>query len=283
MPSSPLSSVEAARKSVAIRLRGLRLDADLTMQGLADLCQWSKSKVSRIEALKTVPADADIRAWCTGCGTPEEATDLIAASRGAETMYVEWRRLQRSGLRRRQEAIVPLFERTRRFRVYCSRVIPGTLQTEAYARALLSTIARFRGIPDDSAQAATARFERSHSILYQGDRRFAMIVEEDVLHYQHGDAATMAGQLHHLLHVMGLPNVSLGVIPRTTPRDMWGQETFSIYDEDRVHIELLSAKVTVTQPSDIALYAQAFAELSKMAIHGNPARALIRDALEFFG
>ncbi|MFE6779665.1 helix-turn-helix domain-containing protein [Streptomyces sp. NPDC057702] len=283
MSSSPLSSVEGARKSVSHRLRDLRKDAELTMQGLADLCGWNKSKVSRIESANQTPKDADIRIWCVACGAPGQTADLIAASRDAESMYVEWRRLQRTGLRHLQESGVPLYERTRRFRIYATRVMPGVLQTQHYARALMSTIATFRGIPDDSEDAARARVDRAQ-VVYQGGRSFAFVIEEDVLYKRHGSRDTMAAQLEHLLYVLPLPNVSLGVVPRAADRrTVWGQETFTMFDDTRVVVELLTAKVTVTQPSDIATYARAFAELSQQAVHGTRAAALIRAAVDSLG
>ncbi len=49
--------------------------------------------------------------------------DLIAASRNAESMYVEWRRLHRDGMRRVHEQTVPLYQRTRHFRVYASNLV----------------------------------------------------------------------------------------------------------------------------------------------------------------
>jgi hypothetical protein len=44
-------------------------------------------------------------------------------------------------------------------------------------------------------------------------------------------------------------------------------------------VELLSAKVTITAPSEIKLYAKAFEQLSGMAVYGAKARALITSAL----
>ncbi|WP_370419559.1 helix-turn-helix domain-containing protein [Streptomyces sp. QH1-20] len=278
MPSSPFSSAQAARESVAARLRELRRDANLTMQGLADRCDWNKAKTSRIEATKTVPSDADIRAWCTACDAEEQAADLIAASRSADSMYVEWRRIQRTGLRRLQQANVPLYERTKLFRVYCSRVMPGLLQTEHYAHALLSLIADFRSLPNDVSEAAAARVDRSH-IIRDGLHRVVMLIEEDVLTHRIGDGSVMAGQLGYLLTAMSYPAVSLGIIPRSAPRGMWGPETFTMFDDKRVHVELLAAKVTVTTPTDVEIYHRAFTRLADMAIYGPCARSLISKAI----
>jgi transcriptional regulator with XRE-family HTH domain len=221
MPASPSSSAQAAREALAARLREIRQDAGLTGHELAAVCGWHKSKSSRVENAKTAPSDDDIRAWCRACGAEDQAPDLIAANRTAEAMYVQWRRLQRTGLRRLQESYVPLYERTLHFRVYSSRVVPGVLQTQDYARALLSTIAQFRGVPDDSEEAAAARVARSH-VIRDGSHSFALVLEEDVLYYPYGDSAAMSAQLGYLLAVMPLPSISLGLIPRTAPRRMWG-------------------------------------------------------------
>ncbi|GGR02066.1 hypothetical protein GCM10010195_67300 [Kitasatospora griseola] len=88
----------------------------------------------------------------------------------------------------------------------------------------------------------------------------------------------MAEQLEHLLAVMALPAVSLGVIPFTATRTMWPAGTFNIFDDVEAGVELLSAQVTVTTPTEIGLYAQAFDRLGSFAVHGAPARALITRA-----
>ncbi|MEV6730551.1 helix-turn-helix transcriptional regulator [Streptomyces sp. NPDC051364] len=282
MAQSPSSSVQAAREALAARLKDIRLDSGLKAREVADRAGWYPSKASRLENATTPPSDADIRVWCTICGVPDEAPDLIAASRSAQNAYVEWKRLQRTGLRRLQESYVPLFERTRSFRVYCSNVVPGLLQTPGYATALLSKITAFRQAPNDVAEAVAARVDRAR-VLRQGDHRFAILVEESVLRHRLGDAEAMAGQLGHLLSVMSLPAVSLGVVPFTVERDMWPLETFSIYDTEQAQVELLTAAVNVTAPSEIAQYVKAFERLSEQAVYGGTARALITDAIGALG
>lgn len=279
MPAAS-SAVQAAREVLAARLGELRRDAGLTGHELALRCGWSAAKSSRIEHAKTPPSDADVRAWCTACGAPDQVSDLVAANRQADQMYVHWKKLHRHGMRRAQEEIVPLFEGTRNFRAYCSNVVPGMLQTEAYATALLSSIATFQGTPDDAPEAASARVARSQ-VIQDGRRRFAFLVEEAVLRYRIGDADTMAGQLGYLLAVMALPNVSLGVIPFGAERKVWPLEAFYLFDAHRVNVELLTAAVNITAPGEIAVYAQAFKELSGLAVHGAQARVLITEALKF--
>ncbi|MEV8331050.1 helix-turn-helix transcriptional regulator [Streptomyces niveus] len=278
MSASPSSSAQAARELLAARLGELRRDAELTGHELAARCGWSPAKSSRIERAKTPASDADIRAWCEACGAEDQIADLVAANRRADHMYVHWKKLHRHGMRRAQEEVLPLYESTRHFRVYCSNVMPGMLQTEAYATALLSTIATFQDTPDDSPEAAASRIERSQ-VLHEGGHRFALLMEETVLRYRIGDADTMAGQLGYLLAVMALPNVSLGVIPFSAERRVWPLEAFYLFDDHRASVELLTAAVNVSAPSEITTYAKAFSQLADMAVYGSGARTLITEAI----
>ncbi|MFD7508491.1 helix-turn-helix domain-containing protein [Streptomyces sp. NPDC059853] len=282
MFSSPLSSAEAARAAVAARLRDLMRDAGLTGQELAARCGWHKSKSSRIARGRTPPSDADIRAWCRACDAEDHIADLIAASRTAESMYVEWRQIHRTGIRHVHEQTIPLYQRTRHFRVYASNVVPGMLQTPEYATGLLRRITTFQGTPDDVSDAVRARMDRSR-VVRHGDHRFALLLEEGVLHYRVSDDAAMAGQLRYLLAVMGRPNVSLGVIPFGARRTVWPLEAFYAFDDTRVAVETLTAEINVTAPGEVRTYLKAFAELSRLAVRGQEARSRIGEAMDTLG
>ncbi|EFL32586.1 regulatory protein [Streptomyces viridochromogenes DSM 40736] len=278
MPTHPSSRVQQAREELAGRLHEIRKDAGISGRELAVRCGWSESKSSRIENAKTPPSDRDIRAWCRACAADDQVPDLIAANRQSADAHVQWKRLQRSGLRRLQESTGDLYQQTKLFRIYVSDVIPGFLQTPGYATALLSSIADFRGTPDDVSDAVAARMRRN-GVLSNGTRRFSFVLEESVLRYRLCSAETMAAQLGHLLGVMDLQNVAVGIVPFSTQRTMWPMPTFTIFDASRVHADTLDAATTLTQPSQVELYARAFDRLSQVAARGAAARSLIADAV----
>ncbi|GHJ36675.1 helix-turn-helix transcriptional regulator [Streptomyces sp. TS71-3] len=279
MPSSS-SSVQQARQAFGLRLREIRKDAGLTARELARRAGWHESKCSRLEHARTPPSDNDIRSWALHCDAQDQIEDLIATARGIEGMYIEWRRVERAGLKQVQESVAPLVERTRRFRSYQSWVVPGLLQTAAYTKAVLETITALRDVPDDVDDAVQVRIERQQA-LHSGRQRFAMLLEEWVLRTIIGNAEVMAGQLGHLISVATLPSVSLGVIPLGTPRGKgWPVESFTIYDEEQVNVELVSAHLTVTSPSEVAEYSKAFAALADIAVYGAQARGLITAAID---
>src|SRR5262249_39948511 len=154
-----------------------------------------------------------------------------AASRSADSMYIEWRRLQPAGMRRDQENRVRLWERTKMLKSYVGTVVPGFLQTPDYATALLSAISAFHGTPDDVAQTVATRMQRKR-LVRSGNHRFATVLEEAVLRQVIGDADVMAGQLGYLLEATAFPTVSLGVIPfASAGRQVWPLEAFTVFDD----------------------------------------------------
>jgi Domain of unknown function (DUF5753) len=157
-------------------------------------------------------------------------------------------------------------------------VIPGLFQTVDYARARMRRIIAFSGTPDDLEQAVQARMERQR-VVYAGDHTFAVVLEEAALYARIGDREMMAGQLGHLITVSSLPRVSLGIIPRDADRTMWSSPGFWIFDDERVHVETPTAKLTITQPREVAVYARTYSELASMAAIGPAARRLITNAI----
>ncbi|MFE6055997.1 helix-turn-helix domain-containing protein [Kitasatospora sp. NPDC056446] len=282
MSLSPSSSAQKAREAIAKRLGDLRQDAGLKGRDLAVRTGWSESKVSRIANARTPPSDSDIRAWCAACGAEDQAADLVAANRQADRMYTEWKQLHRDGMKRVQEEVIALFEQTRQFRVYCSNVMPGMVQQRGYARDLMTAITEFQGTPDDVSDAVKSRLARGR-YLHEGNRTFALVLEETVLRYPFGDRDEMRDQLGYLMDVMALPRVSLGVIPFGTKRAMWPLEAFYMFDDRLVEAELLSAAIAISTPGEIATYAKAFGILAGMAVYGRAARALIREAVDALG
>ncbi|MFF3745365.1 DUF5753 domain-containing protein [Streptomyces kronopolitis] len=198
-----------------------------------------------------------------------------------DASYTEWRHKVRDGLEPLQNSLVQLFQETRLFRVYSSTLMPGLLQTEGYAAAVLRIVADFEELPvNDATEAARARVERSR-VIHDPERRFVLLVEESVLYNQLGDTEVMISQLEYLLAAEALPSVSLEIIPMATrERVQWPRETFHVYDERLVSVELVSAKVNITQPSEISLNLKAFEQLHSMAVDGPEARALILKARE---
>ncbi|RFU84126.1 XRE family transcriptional regulator [Streptomyces triticagri] len=276
---SQSSSLNAARLALGQRLRAERRETGITARELASRCDWHESKVSRIENGRAAPSPADIATWLAACGKEELTADLVALVQGIDSMYVEWRHMEKDGLRRAQDQALPLWELTSRFKAYSQCLIPGPLQTEAYTRAVLAGLRKRRDLTDDVEEAVQSRMERQ-KVLRDGSKQYAILLEEAVLHYRLGDRALMLGQLSRLIEAAGFTNVSLGIIPRTADRSgMWPVEDFWIFDDRQVNVENVSAYITIKQSGELAQYQDAFSRLQSLAVYGRDAFALIMTAL----
>ncbi|MGH7927359.1 MAG: helix-turn-helix domain-containing protein [Candidatus Binatia bacterium] len=268
-----------AREALGVRLREIRQDANLTGRALAIRCGWHFTKVSKLEHGTQNPSEDDLRAWCHACDARDQLPDLIATVRTIESMYVEWRRSLCSGMKHGQKSRIPLYERTKLFRVYEPGLVPGLFQTAEYAAAIIAGVIEFDQLPNDMDEAVAARMERQR-VLYTGDRRFLVVLEEQALRTRVGDAAgVMAGQLDRLLEVMSLHRISLGIIPSMGRRLTWASVGFWIFDQHTVHIDTPSAELTITQRSEIAVFEKKFARHQQSAVYGHKARDLINRAL----
>lgn len=279
MVPRPPSTVQTARNDFAARLRELRTEAGLTGRDLAVAAGWQPSKVSRIEHGRQPPSAADVEVWCRLCGVAGQLADLLASLHNVEGLYVEWRRLERSGMRRMQDLAEPLYDRTRLFRIYEPGIIPGLFQTPAYIHASLTRLAAFDSAPGGVDDAVRVRVDRQR-LINSRDRRFIAIIEESALLARVSDADTMAGQLGHLINVASLPSVGLGIIPSDIERARWASPGFWIFDDACVQLELPSALMTITQPQEVEIYTRAFGEFAAMAVLGARARTPIMRAID---
>ncbi|WP_043641309.1 helix-turn-helix domain-containing protein [Nonomuraea candida] len=272
-------TAHAALAALGTRLRDIREEAGLMGRELAERAGWSASKVTRIELAKQRPSQEDLKTWARICQASDQLQDLLSAAKNIESMYLEHKRSTATGMKRLQDSFGALWRDTTLFRVYEPHIVPGIFQTTEYAKAILALTANRLGTPDDLVAALDSRMKRQE-VLYEGSRRFLVIVEEQVLRTQVAGPSVMLGQLDRLLAVMSSSACSLGVIPSTVPRrEVLPSEGFWIYDDSRAIVETRSAIITVTQKREITIYADTFARLQRQAVYGEFARVLIRNAV----
>jgi transcriptional regulator with XRE-family HTH domain len=244
---------------------------------LAALAGWHFTKISKIEHGHSMPSEADIELWCFHCGAESQVPDLAATARGIEKMYVELKRLLRTGTARYQQELLDEEARTRHFRIFDPAILPGALQTAGYATVRLSEFAEMVGIPADIQETVAVRMERG-KLLLSGQRLFHFVLGEHALRAVVADRDVMEEQLRHLLELSRLPGLRLGILPART-RHYMTFCGFWIFDDREVQMETYSAAVRVTQPREIAMYAKVFEHYSMRAVYGQQARDLISQAL----
>ncbi|MFI6723689.1 helix-turn-helix domain-containing protein [Streptomyces atratus] len=276
------TNAQEAREALGARLRATRKDAGFASgRAFATATGWQESKVSRIELGRQAASEDDIRIWCEKTSTQDQAPDLIATVRHIDELWLEWRRQLSTGAEKRQSKALPVYAKTKVFRIWHPTLIWGTLQTAEYAAETFKQVVEFYSIPDDSEAATAKRLERQQ-YLTKGNRIFNVLLAEQALYSNFGGPDVMKGQLDRLLAVMGLPRLSLGFVPRSAPLNIWPGNSFSMFDDRLVLVETYSAEFSITQPREVELYAKAFASLKQSAVYGRAARELILTAIRHF-
>jgi hypothetical protein len=108
-------------------------------------------------------------------------------------------------------------------RAYEALIVPGLLQTEAYARALLTA----GGVKDVEAAVAT-RMARQEILDKDTAPLLWLLLNESVLHQPVGGPEVMRAQLAHLLDVSERPNIVLRIVPRSLGAHMGLDGSFQI-------------------------------------------------------
>jgi transcriptional regulator with XRE-family HTH domain len=258
----------------------MRLDAHLTGRALAKEAGWPPSKVSKIEAGRQTPSDADLETWARITDREASVGELIASLRSLEQQYVEHRRMLRTGLPARQRTIGEIEARTKLTRNFETCFVPGLLQTAEYARY------RFaegdpgdneRAVPKNDAEvdeAIAARMERQQ-VLHRGEQKFHFVMTEAVLRYQLCPPDVMAGQLGHLISMTTLPTIRVGIIPFAAQLPAAPIHGFYLYDNTLALVELFTAVLNITQSDELGAYERVFNHLAGTAVYGAEARTLL--------
>ncbi|MET9031014.1 helix-turn-helix transcriptional regulator [Nocardia sp. NPDC004168] len=272
-----MTGAAQSKQVLGTRLRELRKSARLSGRELGNAAGWHWSKVSRIETGKQSPSEADLEDWCRICGAELVLPDLIASLRNARAQWAEWKRVAAGGHAHRQRRGVKLDTDAHAVRIYSSVIVSGLLQTESYARAVLSTCIGFLGTYDDLEEAVNARMTRG-SALRTGRTKFSVLLHEPVLYTCVGDEEVRKAQLQHLLDTgFGNPRLVLGIVPMRF-QFVYTTTSFALYDARLALVETLSAELSITTPSELLYYEKAWEGLRRQAAYGDEARAMIIQA-----
>lgn len=200
---------EVHRQRLRAMVRQARLDAGRTQPEVAAALDWSLSKLVRIESGAVRLSPTDLRALLEyyGVQDPVRVEELLGEARAARRP-AGWADYQ--GLLSREFVSYLGFEGSAtRIRQFHASLVPGLLQTEAYARAVLTAV-RDR---TDIDELVKARQRRQRLLDRPDGPRADFILDEAVLRRRIGGSEVMRAQLRHLEAVSRRPSISVRVLP----------------------------------------------------------------------
>ncbi|MEU3728036.1 helix-turn-helix transcriptional regulator [Streptomyces sp. NPDC033538] len=179
-------------------LKQQREAADLTQQQLADMAIMTRSHIAHIEAGRRVPSKEDARRLDTALNTGNVLSSFLPEEEAAVADYFEATRL--------------LEQQASMIREFALSFVPGILQTEGYARAVLST--SFPRVSDEECdRRLVTRLERAKVLDDPVTPVVWALLDEAVLHRRIGGPGVMAEQIGHLVRLAECGRIQVHVLP----------------------------------------------------------------------
>lgn len=266
--ATDLSQAELTRRRSHLGsvLREHRVEKQLSGEELAKELEISQSKISRIETGRVTPTPRDIRriAHALALQTPEVDRLVAEAEEIADHIKNLRRERARGGLAGLQNSHLLSESLYGKFSDFSLGVLPSWVQTPDYARSLLRALVPGPARPDIE-QAVANRVARQ-AILRDPSRTFDFITTPDTLRAHWCDSEEMYVQLVQLRSLMRLPNLTLRVLDLSRPLRTAILTNFTIYDQERVVVELLHTEVYVADPTEVSDYQTRFDALASCTL-----------------
>jgi transcriptional regulator with XRE-family HTH domain len=275
------------RRQLGRYLRQLREEAGITVKAAADALEWSTPRLWRIEKGAVPMRALDVRNMCQVYGASSELTEVLTAL-ARETKARGWWHSYADAVPDWFELFVGLEAAATSLRVYQPQLVPGLLQTKAYAAELFEV--DHPGIDQhdrDSRVAVRLQRQGLLSRRLPPPPHLDLILNEAVLRRPLRDSDAMAAQLEHMLDVAEQPNVTLRVLTFAAGihRAMVAGG-FVILDfagtagrdsePSTVYCESLTGALYLDKPNEVAAYTEVWDGIADAALDEVRSRRLIK-------
>lgn len=275
-----MAEVSAQRARLGTRLRELRATRFRSGSAMARHLGWQQTKVSKLELGTQLPDREELDLWVAAVGAGEqERAELGELLTHARVNYTVWADVYRArGIGTRQAQIGATEADTTLIREYQPAMMPGIVQTVAYARELLSIPGGvvLTGATSESIEALITERIKRQELLYQPGRQVQIVLGEAALRIHFGNINTLRGQLDRLVTLADLDSVELRVMPSAMASPIMPLAGFSLHDNEVLYLETLTGEQRVDNPEEVAAHAKAFDLLRGAAVTGVEAVVLIQ-------
>jgi transcriptional regulator with XRE-family HTH domain len=272
------------RRRLALELRRFREAARMTCEDVAEHLECSTSKISRIETGRVRVSPRDVRDMLDLYRVPEPQRDsLVQLAR--ESRQKGWWHAYSDTIEPRFATYIGLESAASEIRIYEVTLIPGLLQTEDYARAVIAAGA-VEVSPEAVERNVAFRMARQPALTSEDPPQLWAVLDEAALRRQVGGPGLMRLQLDHLLDLGGLPNVAIQVLPFGAGAHPAMGRPFVILvfpervDPDVVYLEDLTSALYVEDVDEVDRYNMFFNHLRATALSFDASANLITQVMK---
>lgn len=268
-------------RRLAAELRRLRKVADLTREDVSERTGINNATLYRIETARARPQMRTLISLLNLYEVDQEQREyLTGLCREATTQG--WLRPYHSELPEEYTAYISFEDEAQSARNYESLFIPGLLQTENYASAVIRGVLP-SATDDEVEDRVRARMERQGVLTKAAPLKLWAVMDEAALRRVVGGTDVMRGQLDHLANVIKAPNITVQVISFDAGAHpgMPGQfivlDFVDPMDTDLIYIDSMAGDLFLESDADIARYRAVFDHLVAVALSPNDSASLVAE------
>src|SRR6266480_298178 len=222
-PGSPT----VRRRRLAAELRGIREDKGKSGDAVAAALKWSPSKISRYERARTGLRPPEVERLLDYYQITGSHRELLLGLAEDATQKGWWEEFADS-LSEDYQQFIGLEHEAASMSIWHVDVVTGLLQTEDYARHIISSYSRVEPIaPGMIGRLVRVRMRRQQ-VLNRDGLQLSVVLDESVLKRRIGDDAVMYDQLQRLAREAERPNLTLQILPLNAQHVIFG-ESFVIF------------------------------------------------------
>ncbi|MCY0932045.1 helix-turn-helix transcriptional regulator [Streptomyces sp. H27-H1] len=271
------------RRRLGAELRRLRLASGLTSTQVAEQLLISQPKISHLENGRRVIKPRDVRDLCALYGvTDPQVVDSLMRAAGESDRQGWWVAFGEVPY----AVYIGLETAAASIRTYEPLVIPGLLQTPAYAAAVIAET-----IPQATPEQIATRLEvrlRRQSRAHHPARPFRLwvVLDESALRRVVGSPQIMSEQLEFLNRLGAQPHITVQVLPHSAGAHPGISGQFSILDftdapgPGTVYLERFTSDLYLEKRSDVEHYSVMYEHLQAKALNPDSTRHFITRAAE---
>jgi transcriptional regulator with XRE-family HTH domain len=284
VPGSPT----VRRRRLAAELREIRESTGKSGDAVAAALKWSPSKISRYERARTGLQPREVERLLDYYEiTGARRTLLLALARDAAQKG--WWEEFSDALSPDYQQFIGLEHEASSIAIWHVDVVPGLLQTQAYARHIIGSYSRIEPIaPGMVERLVRVRMRRQQVLNREPELQLSVVLDESVLKRRIGDELVMYEQLQRLVREADRPNLTLQVLPLDAQHTVFG-ESFVILSfgsaadamlQDVVSTEHLRHDSSLEGERETYLHRIAFQMLAGTSLDPSSSRALILETAE---
>jgi transcriptional regulator with XRE-family HTH domain len=277
-PSSPT----VRRRRLAAELRGIRESKGKSGDSVAAALKWSPSKISRYERARTGLRPREVARLLDYYQITGPRRDLLLAL-AEDASQKGWWEEYADSLSEDYQQFIGLEHEATSIAIWHVDVVTGLLQTEGYARHIISGYSRVEPTPPAMIGRLVRVRMRRQQVLGRDDLQVSVILDESVLRRRIGDDSVMYEQLQHLARESERPNVTLRILPLDGQHTV-SLESFVIFGfgdeseetlQDVVSTELMRTGFSVEGEKETYLHRLVFEMLTDASLDPASSRELI--------